>query len=149
MDSIMIGAKVPLAEKEKLSQSGYNCREAVEYFNSMVNNAKDRLSIDAFFLNKEINHLKEELLIKEKRLEEITKQQELITQDNDTLLKTESYKKIIRMYNSDNTKSKKEFSEYIKEGFIHNTILSEVISIDSTVEDYTAGLVSFYDDMSC
>lgn len=146
MDRVMITAKLNPAEKEKLKQSGYNSREAIEYFNSMVNNVKDRLDIDAFFLNKEINQLKEELLVREKRLEEINKQQELITQDDDTLLKTESYKKIIRMYRSDNTKSKKEFKDYINEGFIHNTILNEIISIDSTVEEYTTGLLSFYED---
>ena len=54
-----VSARIHESEKEKLQKSGYNVREAVEYFNSVVSTKIGALKIEEKFLLDEIEELQE------------------------------------------------------------------------------------------
>ena len=68
-----ISARVHESDKLKLKKSGYNARQAIEYFNSLTSKKIDSLKIEEYFLNKEIEDLRDILIVKERRLEKIQK----------------------------------------------------------------------------
>lgn len=142
-----ISARIHISEKEKLKKSGYNAREAIEYFNSISGRKIESLKIEEYFLNKEVEHLKEELIIKERRLDILQKTIDDYHIDKVSYLRVESYQRIITLYNRDRTnQSFEEFigGNYIQEKFIE----SEVNKFpECDVEEYCSDLIDYYNDV--
>ena len=142
-----ISARVHPSVKEGLESSGYNAREAIEYFNSIVTNKIDALKIEEHFLNKEIEDLKEELIIKERRLGIIQKEIDNVHIDRVSSLRVDSYQKLIDLYNlHSNNESFEEFinGSYIKDEYI----VKEVHKFpDCDMDTYCLDLIKYYDDV--
>ena len=152
-----ISARVHESEKEKLKNSGYSAREAIEYFNKIVNTDIDSLKIEEFFLNKEIEDLKEELICKEMKLENIQKQKDELYVGTLSELRVNSNQKIISMYGI-NAKSKynelestvsrgESFEKFIQGTYIQEVISQEVSVNNCTFEEFEEGLINYYEDV--
>lgn len=134
-------------EKEKLKKSGYNARQAIEYFNKVSNNEVDQLNIEEYFLSKEVEDLRYTLIVKEAKLEDIQKRKDEIYKGNLSELRVDSYQKIIRMYNDvdENTsRTKDSFEDFIEMKFIEKTMLRELPLLQCPLEEYKEGLLDYY-----
>ena len=141
-----ISARIHMSEKEKLKRSGYNTRQAVEYFNSVVTNRFDALCVEEFFLNKEIEDLKMLLVSKEMRLEEVQLEKDNLQIDKLSKLRVDSYKKMVGMFNYDNTNQ--EFDEFLQGSYIQKLIREEVQMIPNcTYDEYVDGLVDYHENV--
>lgn len=141
-----ISARIHMSEKEKLKRSGYNTRQAVEYFNSVVTNRFDALCVEEFFLNKEIEDLKMLLVSKEMRLEEVQLEKDNLQIDKLSKLRVDSYKKMVSMFNYDNTNQ--EFDEFLQGSYIQKLIREEVQMIPNcTYDEYVDGLVDYHENV--
>ena len=138
-----ISARVHPSEKEKLKKSGYNAREAIEYFNKVANTEVDSLSM-------EIEDLKYTLISKEARLTDIQKRKDDLYKCNLSELRVQSYQKIISMYTDVDDKTgvtKTPFDEFIEMRYIENTIIKELASVQCPLDEYKEGLLSYYQDV--
>ena len=141
-----ISARIHISEKEKLKKSGYNTRQAVEYFNSVVTNRFDALCVEEFFLNKEIEDLKMDLISKEMRLEEVQKEKDNLQIDNLSKLRVDSYKKMVMKFNYDNTNQ--DFEEFLQGSYIKQLINEEVSMIPNcNFDEYVDGLINYYENV--
>lgn len=142
-----ISARIHPSQKEKLKKSGYNAREAIEYFNSISNKKIDSLKIDEYFLNKEIEELKEQLILKERRLESIQKVINDMHVDRLSSLRVDSYQEIIDLYNRNNTK--KSFEDFIGGQYIRDKFISlEVDKFpDCDMDTFCNDLLDYYEDV--
>lgn len=138
-----ISARIHISEKEKLRRSGYNTRQAVEYFNSVVNNRFEALCVEEFFLNKEIEDLKMDLIMKEMRLEEVQREKDNLQIDNLSKLRVDSYKKMVAKFNYDNTNQ--DFETFLQGSYIKQLISEEVSMIPNcSFEEYVEGLINYH-----
>ena len=142
-----VSARIHESEKEKLRRSGYNVREAVEYFNSVVSTKIGALKVEEKFLLDEIEELHDLIASKERRLSKI---QVLINEHHiDTLssLRTDSYVKIIELYNRDRTNQ--SFEEFVSGTYIQEKFISvEVRKFpELEMEDFVSGLLDYYNDV--
>lgn len=143
----MVTARVHESEKEKLKKSGYTARHAIEYFNKVSNKEFDSLRIEEFFLNKEIEELKLDIIAKEMKLEDIMKRKDELYRGKLSDLRIESYQKIIGLYNEDNTLSKGSFDDFIERKYVKDVIGKEVITNDTSLEEFREGLLGYYHDV--
>lgn len=138
-----ISARIHISEKEKLKKSGYNTRQAVEYFNSVVTNRFEALCVEEFFLNKEIEDLKMDLIVKEMRLEEVQREKDNLQIDNLSKLRVDSYKKMVTKFNYDNTNQ--DFETFLQGSYIKQLINEEVSMIPNcSFDDYVEGLINYH-----
>lgn len=138
-----ISARIHISEKEKLKKSGYNTRQAVEYFNSVVTNKFDALCVEEFFLNKEIEDLKMDLISKEMRLEEVQREKDNLQIDKLSKLRVDSYKKMVAKFNYDNTNQ--DFETFLQGSYIKQLINEEVSMIPNcSFDDYVDGLINYH-----
>lgn len=138
-----ISARIHMSEKEKLRKSGYNTRQVVEYFNSVVTNRFDALCVEEYFLNKEIEDLKLDLIVKEMRLEDIQREKDNYQIDMLSKLRVDSYKKMITKFNYDNTNQ--SFESFLEGAYIKQLINEEVRTIPNcSYEEYVEGLVDYH-----
>lgn len=145
-----VSARIHPSDKEKLSKTGYNARQAIEYFNSISCNEVDQLSIEEYFLNKEIEDMKYDLISKEAKLEDIQKRKDEIYKGNLSQLRVQSYQKIIGMYTDVDDKTSvttQAFEEFIEMRFIENTIVRELASVQCPLDEYKEGLLNYYNDV--
>lgn len=145
-----VSARIHPSDKEKLSKTGYNARQAIEYFNSVSCNEVDQLSIEEYFLNKEIEDMKYDLISKEAKLEDIQKRKDEIYKGNLSQLRIQSYQKIIGMYTDVDDKTSvttQAFEEFIEMRFIENTIVRELASVQCPLDEYKEGLLNYYNDV--
>lgn len=145
-----VSARIHPSDKEKLSKTGYNARQAIEYFNSISCNEVDQLSIEEYFLNKEIEDMKYDLISKEAKLEDIQKRKDEIYKGNLSQLRVQSYQKIIGMYTDVDDKTSvttQAFEEFIEMRFIENTIVRELASVQCPLDEYKEGLLNYYTDV--
>ena len=145
-----ISARIHPLEKEKLKKSGYNAREAIQYFNELANNEADSLSIEEYFLNKEIEEMKYALIAKEAQLEDIQKRKDEIYKSHLSELRIRSYQKIISMYNDVDEKTsqtKASFEEFIDMKFIERTMIKDLASLQCPLDGYKEGLLDYYRDV--
>lgn len=145
-----ISARIHPMEKEKLKKSGYNARQAIEYFNKVSNNEVDQLNIEEYFLNKEVEDLKYTLIAKEARLEDIQKRKDEIYKGHLSQLRIDSYQKIIGMYNDVDEKTSRtndSFEDFIEMKFIERTMMGELSLLRCPLEEYKEGLLDYYNDV--
>ena len=145
-----VTARIHPSDKEKLKKSGYNARQAIEYFNTISGNEVDQLSIEEYFLNKEIEDVKYELIGKEAKLEDIQKRKDEIYKGNLSQLRIASYQKIIGLYSDvdENTSvTTQPFEEFIEMRFIENTMIKELASVQCPLDEYKEGLLNYYNDV--
>ena len=145
-----ISARVHPSDKEKLKKSGYNAREAIQYFNEIATKEVDSLSIEEYFLNKEIKELKYTLISKEAELEDIQKRKDEIYKSHLSELRIRSYQNIIGMYNDVDEKTsqtKASFEEFIEMNFIEQTMIKELSKLQCPLEEYKEGLLNYYHDV--
>lgn len=145
-----ISARIHPLEKEKLKKSGYNAREAIQYFNELANNEVDSLSIEEYFLNKEIEEMKYALIAKEAQLEDIQIRKDEIYKSHLSELRIRSYQNIIGMYNDvdENTsQTKASFEEFIEMKFIEQTMIKDLASLQCPLDEYKEGLLNYYRDV--
>lgn len=76
-----ISAKVTAKDKELLKQSGYNPRHAIEYFVKDVSSKENNIKVEKYFLEKEIQDLKMDIIVREMRIDEINKELDLVSVD--------------------------------------------------------------------
>lgn len=76
-----VSAKVTEKDKELLKKSGYNPRHAIEYFVKEVTSKQDMIKVEKYFLEKEINDLKMDIIVREMRLEQINDELDLVNVD--------------------------------------------------------------------
>lgn len=69
-----IGVKLSPRDKKLLDDSGYKGRHAVEYFLSHVTSEKHRLEVEKFFLEKELQEKKIDLIPLEQQVERINEE---------------------------------------------------------------------------
>lgn len=140
-----ISARIRLSDKEKLRKSGYNSREAIEYFNYVSSKKLDALKIEQYFLNKEIEELKYDLIAKEMRLDDLQKQIDECHVDKLSSLRVESYMKIIGLYNRD--KTNQSFEEFIRGSYIREKFISQEVPVDSDIDTFCDELLDYYRDV--
>lgn len=142
-----ISARVHISEKEKLKKTGYNAREAIEYFNNIASRKIDSLKIEEYFLNKEIEDMREELIHKERRLEQLQKSIDEFHIDKISSLRVDSYQKIIDLYNRDITNI--SFEEFMTGNYIQEKFINVEVNKfpDCDVEEYCNGLLDYYNDV--
>lgn len=142
-----ISARVHIAEKEKLKKSGYNAREAIEYFNNVYHDKIGALKIEEFFLNKEIEDMKELLIVKERRLSKIQQTIDEFHIDKLSYLRVDSYQRIIGIYNRD--KTNQTFEEFINGQYIQDKFIrSEVEKFpDCDLVTFCEDLLKYYEDV--
>jgi len=140
-----VSARLHQSEKDKLKKSGYTARHAIEYFNQLALSEVDKLSIDEYFLNKEIESLKFDLIAKEMQLEEIQKRKDELYTSHLSELRVKSYQKIISLYGD--TSSNETFDEFITGRYVSEVISSETVSLDCNLEEYKKGLLNYYNDV--
>lgn len=142
-----ISARIHISEKEKLKRSGYNARQAIEYFNSVASNKLDSLKIEEYFLNKEIEDLKMDLIVKEMRLDEIQKTLDEYHIDKLSTLRVDSYKKIIGIYNRDRTNQ--SFEQFISGNYIQREFIS--VEVDKfpecDMDEFCSDLLEYYENV--
>lgn len=143
----MVTARVHESEKEKLKKSGYTARHAIEYFNKVSNTKMDSLQIEEFFLNKEIESIKLDLIVREMRLEEILKEKDELYRAKLSDLRIESYQKIINLYSENGERVKESFDEFIEGNYIKDLMVKEVIKEETTLNEYKGGLLDYYNDV--
>lgn len=142
-----VSARIHESEKEKLKRSGYNVREAVEYFNSVVSTKIGALKIEEKFLLDEIEELQDLIISKERRLSKI---QVLINEhhmDTFSSLRTDSYVKIIDLYNRDRTNQ--SFEEFISGQYIQDKFISVEVKKfpDVDMDTFCSDLLEYYNDV--
>lgn len=140
-----VSARLHLSEKEKLKRSGYTARHAIEYFNQLSLKEVDRLSIEEFFLNKEIEDLKFDLIAKEMRLEDIQKRKDELYTSYLSELRIKSYQKIIGMFGGNS--SNETFDEFITGKYVTEVIEGEITGLNCDLEEYNKGLLDYYNDV--
>lgn len=140
-----VSARLHPSEKEKLKKTGYTARHAIEYFNQLALKEVDRLSIEEHFLNKEIEDLKFDLIAKEMKLEDIQKRKDELYTSYLSELRVKSYQKIVSMFGGNS--SNETFDEFITGKYVNEVIISEVIDLDCSMEEYTQGLLDYYKDV--
>lgn len=142
-----ISARVHISEKEKLKKTGYNAREAIEYFNSIAGKRIESLKIEEYFLNKEIEDMREELIRKERRLEQLQKTIDEFHIDKVSSLRVDSYQKIIDLYNRDITNI--SFEEFVNGNYIQEKFINVEVGKfpDCDVGEYCNGLLDYYNDV--
>jgi len=143
-----VTARIHPADKEKLKKSGYNARQAIEYFNKISGSDVDQLSIEEYFLNKEIEDLKYILIGKEAKLEDIQHKKDEIYKGTLSELRIKSYQYIISMYTDVDDSSagrvKEPFEEFIEGRYIENTMIKELASVQCPLDEYKEGLLDYY-----
>ncbi len=142
-----ISARIHPSEKQKLKRSGYNVRQAVEYFNRVVSTKIGALKIEEQFLLEEIEELEELLASKERRLSKI---QVMINEHHvDALssLRTDSYVKIIELYNRDMTNI--SFEDFIKGNYIQENFISVEVDKfpDVDMDTFCSDMLKYYNDV--
>ena len=142
-----ISARVHISEKEKLKKSGYNARQAIEYFNSIANKKVESLKIEEYFLNKEIEDLKEELILKERKLDKLQKVIDEFHIDKLSSLRVDSYHRIIDLYNRDRTKQ--TFEEFIEGNYIQEKFIEVEVNKfpECDMEEFCNDLLNYYNDV--
>ena len=142
-----ISARVHISEKEKLKKSGYNARQAIEYFNSIANKKVESLKIEEYFLNKEIEDLKEELILKERKLDKLQKVIDEFHIDKLSSLRVDSYHRIIDLYNRDRTKQ--TFEEFIEGNYIQEKFIEVEVNKfpECDMEEFCNDLLNYYEDV--
>ena len=142
-----ISARIHISEKEKLKRSGYNARQAIEYFNSIASKKVESLKIEEYFLNKEIEDLRENLILKERRLDKLQKLIDEFHIDKLSSLRVDSYHKIIDLYNRDRTNQ--SFEEFIGGNYIREKFI--VVEVDKfpecDVDEFCSDLLDYYNDV--
>ena len=142
-----ISARIHESEKEKLKRTGYNVREAIEYFNRIANNKVESLKIEEFFLNREIEDLRDLLIIKERKLDRI--QQEINEHhiERVSALRVDSYQKIIELYNRDRTNQ--SFEDFVGGSYIREKFISmEVVKFpECDMESFCSDMLDYYNDV--
>lgn len=145
-----VSARIHPSDKEKLRKSGYNARQAIEYFNKISCNEVDQLSIEEYFVNKEIEDKKYEIVSLEAKLNDIQKRKDEIYRCNLSDLRVKSYQNIVSMYcDVDETTSvtNQPFEEFIEMRYIENTIIRESGSVQCPLEEYKEGLLDYYNNV--
>ncbi len=140
---IPITGKVHESDKEKLKKSGYNVRQAVEYFNKVVLNEYDKLDIDEFFINKELEDAKDEVIRLERKLESIQVKKDKLYRDKLSDFRVNSYCKVLSIFNEDTTNQ--SLDHFLEGSYVKDIIRKEVIDTDCTVDDYIGGLKEYYE----
>lgn len=142
-----ISARIHPSEKNKLKKSGYNVRQAVEYFNSVVSTKVGALKIEEKFLMDEIEELEDLIASKERRLNKIQLLIDEYHVDTLSYLRTDSYRKIIELYNRDRTKQ--SFEEFISGSYIKDKFISVELEKfpDCDMDEFCSGLLEYYNDV--
>lgn len=139
-----VSARISEEDKYKLKKSGYNVRQAIEYFNDVSINKFDALKIEQFFLNKEIEQAKYDLIAMEMRAEDLQKEIDKYHIERVSYIRVESYQRIISKYNS--YSSKQSFEEFINGTYINDHFISPECDKfpDCDMETFCRDLVEYY-----
>ena len=142
-----VSARIKIQDKVKLKKSGYNVREAIEYFNSVSSNKLESLKIEQFFLNKQIEEAKYDLIAMEMKSEELQKEIDNYHIERISYLRVESYKKIVELYTRDITNS--SFSEFVNGRYIREKFIEPECDKfpDCDLESFCSDLVDYYNDV--
>ena len=143
----MVTARIHQSEKNKLKKSGYNPRQAIEYFNSIATNKLEALKIEQFFLNREIEERRDELILLERKLERIHKQIDDYQIDRLSNLRVDSYKKIVDLYTRDRTTQ--SFTDFINGTYIRDKFISVECDKfpDCSMDEFCVELVDYYENV--
>ena len=145
-----ISARIHPSEKEKLKKSGYNARQAIEYFNSLAGRKIDALKIEEHFLNKEIEEMREELILKERRLAKIQQIIDEVHIDRLSSLRVDSYQVIIDMFNTyKKTSSNTTFEQFVNGSYIHDKFISDEAGKfpECDVDTFCEDLIEYYNEV--
>lgn len=145
-----VSARVHESDKQLLKDNNRTAREAVEYYNKVCSTTTGYLKVKEFFLQKEVDELKYDLIAKEMELDDIQKKLNDICIDNLSELRVRSYQKIIGMYGLDDSKGslKETFEEFVEGGYIQEVISKESLLIPEVDhEEYEKGLVDYFNNV--
>jgi len=142
-----ISARVHESDKVKLKKSGYNARQAIEYFNSLTSKKIDSLKIEEYFLNKEIEDLKDILIVKERKLDLLQKAIDDYHIDKVSSLRVDSYQRIISKFNSYNTTD--TFEEFVSGEYVRSKFIEREVEKfpDCDMDDFCGELLEYYQDV--
>lgn len=147
----MISARVHESEKRKLQKSGYTARHAIEYFNKIISNEVEALNIEEYFLNKEIEDKKYDLITLERKLEDIQLRKDKIYKGHLSKLRIDSYQNIINEYNGaigeTTGKLSMPFKEFVEGKFIQRMIINELKPLNCPLDEYVEGLLDYYENV--
>ena len=148
-----ISARIHESDKQLLKDNNRNPREAIEYYNKVCSTKTGYLKVKEFFLQKEIDEMKYDLIAKEMELADIQKKLNDICVDNLSELRVKSYQKIIGLYGLDDTKGtgaklNEPFEDFIQGSYIQDTIHKECILFPEVdPEEYEKGLLDYFNNV--
>lgn len=149
-----VTARVHESVKDKLKRSKYNARQAIEYFVDKVTDERTAMEIEEYFLIKEIDNMKYDLITMEKRLEDLQKIKKDMYGDDISELQISSYQKIISMYAeySEQFTNRYDDANYSLNDFvqirgIQKTIIHDLAILDCPMNEYVEGLLDYYHDV--
>ncbi|MBO6123127.1 MAG: hypothetical protein J6P09_04745 [Methanobrevibacter sp.] len=148
-----VSARVHESDKQLLKDNNRTAREAVEYYNKVCSTTTGYLKVKEFFLQKEIDEMKYQLIAKEMELADIQKKLNDICIDNLSELRVKSYQKIIGLYGLDTPIDtggglKETFDEFIKGSYIQEMISKESILFPEVDQDeYERGLLDYFNNV--
>ena len=152
--SSRVSARVHPSIKKMIDESRYNAAELLEYAIRERTNEKKIMEIEEYFLIKEIDDMKYELIVKEKRLDDLQKLKKAMYGDDLSELQLNSYQKIISMYSeySEQFKNKYDEANYSLEQFIQlkgiqQNIIGDLAILDCPMDKYVEGLLDYYQDV--
>ena len=139
-----VSARISAEDKYKLKKSGYNVRQAIEYFNDVSSNKLDALKIEQFFLNKDIEETKYDLIAMEMRAEDLQREIDKYHIEKLSYLRVDSYQRIINKYNNYNSNG--SFEEFINGTYINDHfIVPECNKFpDCDMETFCQDLIEYY-----
>lgn len=142
-----VSARIEMKDKIALKKSGYNVRQAIEYFNSVSSNKLEALKIEQYFLNKEIEDTKYNLIAMEMKAEDLQKEIDNYHIERISYLRVESYKKIVELYTRDNTNS--SFNDFVAGRYIQEKFIEPECSKfpDCDMESFCSDLIDYYNDV--
>lgn len=148
-----VSARVHESDKQLLKDNKRTAREAIEYYNKVCSTITGYLKTKEFFLQKEIDEMKYELIAKEMELADIQKKLNDICIDNLSELRVKSYQKIIGLYGLDEPVNtgcalKETFEEFIQGSYIQDMIRKESLLIPEVDKDeYEGGLLEYFNNV--
>ena len=148
-----VSARVHESDKQLLKDNGRTAREAIEYYNKVCSTTTGYLKVKEFFLQKEIDEMKYDLIAKEMELSDIQKKLNDICIDNLSELRVKSYQKIIGLYGLDEnvssgSKIKESFEDFIQGSYIQDKISKESLLIPEVDQvEYERGLLDYFNNL--
>lgn len=145
-----VGGKLRPMDKKILTDSKYNVRHAIEYFNTKITDPKKFLEVEKYFLEEELRELKLDSIVIERKIDEIN--QELCIQEYSVELNNfldyvrDDYTQVAREYGQKQYDIRGNLARYPIEDYIDSNLdffVSKANDIQMDVKELCKEVIAF------